>query len=113
MSFEKQVQDWVNVDNQIKTLGNKMKELKEIKNNNEISILKYIETNKLNKATINISDGILKFADTKQVAPLTLKYVKECLEKCIKNTEQVDYVMNIIKESREVKYNTDIKRIYK
>ena len=113
MSFEKQVQDWVNVDNQIKTLGNKMKELREIKNNNEISILKYIETNKLNKATINISDGILKFTDTKQVAPLTLKYVKECLEKCIKNTEQVDYVMNIIKESREVKYNTDIKRIYK
>ena len=33
MSFEKQVQDWVNVDNQIKTLGNKMKELREIKNN--------------------------------------------------------------------------------
>ena len=28
MSFEKQVQEWVNVDNQIKTLGNKMKELK-------------------------------------------------------------------------------------
>ena len=113
MSFEKQVQDWVAVDNQIKTLGNKMKELREIKNNNETSILKYIETNKLNKATVNISDGILKFVDTKQIAPLTLKYVKECLEKCIKNTEQVDYVMNIIKESREVKYNTDIKRIYK
>lgn len=113
MSFEKQVQEWVVVDNQIKTLTNKLKELRDIRNTNEASILNYVETKKLNQATVTISDGILKFVSVKQVAPLTLKYVAECLEKCIKNKEQVEYVMNVIKGSRESKYSTDIKRIYK
>ena len=113
MNFEKQVQEWVAADNQIKTLTNKIKELRDIRNTNEASILNYVETKKINQATINISDGTLKFVSVKQVAPITLKHVNECLEKCIKNKEQVDYVMKVIKESRESKYITDIKRIYK
>lgn len=112
MNFEKQVQEWVAADNQIKNLTNKLKELREIRNTNEVSILNYIETKKMNQPSITISDGTLKFVSVKQVAPLTLKYITECLEKCIKNKEQVDYVMNVIKESRESKYTKDIKRIY-
>jgi hypothetical protein len=113
MSFERQVQEWVSIDNEIKTLNNKVKELRDRRTTNENEILTYVEKNKLNQATINISDGMLRFVSVKQTAPLTLKYVAECLEKCIKNKEQVEYVMNLIKESREMKYTTDIKRTYK
>jgi hypothetical protein len=113
MSFEKQIQEWVTLDNQIKTLNQKLKELRETRTVNEAHILSYAEKNKLNQTTINISDGALKFVSVKQTAPLTLKYVAECLAKCIKNQEQVDYVMTIIKDSREVKIATDIKRTYK
>lgn len=113
MSFEKKVQDWVMLDNQIKAMNDKLKELKEIRNTNEVEILNYVEKNKLNKTTINISDGNLKFVSLTQTAPLTLKYVAECLEKCIKNKEQVEYVMNLIKGSRDRKSIMDIKRTYK
>jgi hypothetical protein len=113
MSFEKQVQEWVSIDNEIKVLNNKIKDLRERRTTNENDILTYVEKNKLNQATINISDGMLRFVKVKQTAPLTLKYVNECLEKCIKNKEQVDYVMTLIKDSREMKYTNDIKRTYK
>jgi hypothetical protein len=70
----------------------------------------YVETNSLSNATVNISDGKLRFVTAKQTAPLTLKYVEECLLKCIGNQNQVTQIMKIIKDSREVKYTADIKR---
>jgi len=110
MSFENNIKKWVSLDNQIKSMNDKIKNMRDEKNSTEESILEYIETNNLKNATINISDGKLRFTTTKQTPPLTLKYIEECLSKCIPNEEQVKVVMNVIKESREVKYIPDIKR---
>ena len=59
---------------------------------------------------MNKSDGKLRFVTAKQTAPITLKYVEECLAKCIGNEAQVAKIMAVIKDSREVKYTADIKR---
>ena len=112
MSLEENIKKWVSVDNQLKAINDKAKELREIKNNTEQLILDYVETKKMSNATVNISDGKLRFVSTKQTAPLTLKYVAECLSNCIKNEEQITSIMNYIKESREIKYVPDIKRTY-
>ena len=88
MSFEKQIQEWVTLDNQIKSLNAKLKELRDIRSNNEVQIFSYAEKHKLNQSTINITDGALKIVSVKQTAPLTLRYVAECLEKCIKNVKE-------------------------
>jgi hypothetical protein len=110
MSFEENIKKWVALDNQLKTLNEKTKQLRDDKNNLEEGIMSYVETNKLSNATVNISDGKLRFVSSKQTAPLTLKYVEECLSKCIGNEGQVTQIMKVIKESREVKYSADIKR---
>jgi hypothetical protein len=110
MSLEENIKKWVSLDNQIKTFTDKTKHLREEKNGLEENILQYIEKNQLKNATINISDGKLRFVSTKQTAPLTLKYIEECLGKCIANSAQVQQIMKVIKESREVKYTEDIKR---
>jgi hypothetical protein len=110
MSFEENIKKWVALDNQVKTLNERTKQLREEKNNLEEGIMGYVETNNLNNATVNISDGKLRFVSTKQTAPLTLKYVEECLNKCIVNKNQVGQIMKIIKDAREVKYTADIKR---
>lgn len=112
MSFEENIKNWVAIDNQIKLLNEKAKELRENKNTMENSIMSYVKINKLTNAVVNISDGKLKFVTTKQTPPLTLKYVEDCLKKCIKSEEQVKHIMNYIKDSRESKYSPDIKRYY-
>ena len=68
--------------------------------------------NNLQNSVVKISDGKLKFTMVKQTNPLTLKYVDECLGKCIKNPEQVKLIMNYIKDSRNSKIIPDIKRFY-
>jgi len=110
MSFEENIKKWVSLDNQLKTINEKVKQLRDDKNSTEEFIMNYVEENEIKNATINISDGKLRFTNTKQTPPLTLKYVEECLMKCIGNEAQVNQVMKVIKESREVKYSMDIKR---
>lgn len=110
MSFEENIKKWVWIDNQLKTVNDRAKQLRDEKNTMEETIMTYVETNNLSNATINITDGKLRFVSTKQTAPLTLKYVEECLGKCISNPAQVKQVMQVIKDNRDVKYSSDIKR---
>lgn len=112
MSFEDKIKKWVHLDNQLKLVNDKVKEIKQEKDNIEEQIIHYVDENNLNNATAKISGGKLKFVETKQTSPLTLKYIKECLSECIENQEQVDLILNYIKDNREIKYSKDIKRTY-
>ena len=111
-NFENSIKSWVSLDNQIKILNDKSRELREERNDLGDNIMNYVETNSLNSATVNISDGKLRFISSKQTAPLNLKFIEQCLGKCIAKPEQVEQIMKFIKEERSVKYVPDIKRYY-
>jgi len=112
MSFEEKIQKWVTLDNQQRLVADKAKQLRYQKNILEEGIFQHISTNNLTNNNFNISDGRLKFANVKQTQPLTLKYIEQCLLKCIKNEEHVKQIMTYIKDARNVKYSPDIKRFY-
>lgn len=112
MSFESSIQNWVALDNQIKTLSDRLKELRAERNDIGDNIIAYVETNELSNAVVKISDGRLRFGTTRQTAPLTLRHVEECLNKCINDGEKVTAIMKYIKDTRDVKENSDIKRSY-
>ena len=112
MSFETHIQQWVNLDNQLKQQNDNIKELRskksELSNKIQDSAieLNYIDTQ------INISDGKLKLSEVKQTSPLTLSFIKTCLHEIISNDEKVDQIMTHIKSRRETKSIFDIKRTY-
>lgn len=112
MSFEQNIQQWVLIDNQIRTLNDKLKELREKKHNLTENINHHIEETNLTNATIKISDGQLKFVKIKETQPLTFKYLETCLSEIIKNEDQVQKIIEYIKNKREVKSVSDIKRLY-
>lgn len=112
MSFETSIQSWVAIDNQIKTLSDRLKELRSERNDIGENIIAYVETNELSNAVVKISDGRLRFGTSRQTAPLTLRHVEECLNKCISDGEKVGAIMKYIKDTRDIKENSDIKRTY-
>ena len=112
MAFNDKIRNWVSIDNQIATLRNEMRELRDTKNQLKEEIYTYAEQNELDRSVIKISDGQLKFQQTKQSSPLTLKYIKQCLNNCIGNENQVNLILNYIKENREFKTVYDIKRTF-
>ena len=110
MSFENQIQQWVSLDNQLKQLNEKVKELRDKRNHLEENITNYALENNLSNATVKISDGRLKFTNTKVPEPLTFKYLERSLGEVIKNESQVNLIMEHLKQKRIIKIVPEIKR---
>ena len=72
----------------------------------------HVENNDMNNTFINITDGKLKFCETKQTAPLTLGFLEKCLGEVIANQGQVKQIVDYIKSKREIKTVPEIKRFY-
>ena len=112
MSFEQHIQPWVSIDNQMKQLTDKIKELRDKKSTLNDAIFNHVDNSNLSNATVQISDGRIKFVKSKDTQVLTFKYMETCLHEIIKNEEQVNKIIEYIKNKREVKYVSEIKRFY-
>lgn len=112
MSFETQIKDWIELDNQIKIENEKIKELRNKKNKLNYEIIKYSIDNNLSNATIEVNDSKLNFINTKTQTSLTLKYVETCLKTFIKDENSVNKIMEHIKKNRDIKNTIEIKRTY-
>ena len=110
MSFENKIQQWVQLDNQLKQINEKTKELREKRSVLEENITSYASINNLSNTTVQISDGKLRFTETKVAEPLTFKYLEKTLSEVIKNESQIKLIMEHIKQKRSVKIVPEIKR---
>lgn len=110
MNFENQIQKWVSIDNEIKNLNEKTKLLRETRNQLSENIINYANEKKITNSTIKISDGKLKFTNTKVIEPLTFKYIENTLAEIISNESQLKYIMEYLKNKRTSKIIPELKR---
>lgn len=111
-TLETKIKRWVELDNKIKLTSDEVRDIRTEKSVINDEILEIVEEKQLSKATVNISDGKLKFVQSKHAAPLTLAYIEKCLSNLITNGNQVEQIMTYIKKNRETKTTMDIKRVY-
>ena len=111
-NLEKTIQNWVELDNELKKLNEKSKDIRTRKNDVEDKIMTYVEDNDMNNSVVNIVDGKIKFCETKQTSPLTLGFLEKCLSEVIANQGQVKQIVDYIKSKRETKMVPEIKRYY-
>ncbi len=110
--FDKQIQKWVEVDNKIKKMNAELKSSREMKNDLETSIMTTVNNKKLLNTSFSLSDGRLRFIETKTTNPISLTFVEQCLNDLIPNKSQVQHILKYMKEKREIKINPEIKRYY-
>ncbi len=113
MSFEDHIQQWVHIDTQIKKYNDATKELRAKKNDVSNILMKIASNEEYLHTHINISDGKLRFVETKQTAPITLSFVKTCLSEIIPDEQKVEQIIEHIKSRRDTKIVHEIKRTYK
>jgi hypothetical protein len=112
MDFQDNIKQWVTFDNQEKKLKEQLKLLRDNKNYLSDKIFTFTEDNNMNHAIIEISDGKLKFQNTKTTSPLTFKLLEKCLLEKLNNEELVKELIKHVKTSREPKFLNEIKRTY-
>ena len=110
--FDKQIQKWVEIDNKIKKMNVELKSSREMKNDLETSIMTTVNNKKLLNTSLSLPDGRLRFVETKTTNPISLTFVEQCLNNIIPNKSQVQHILKYIKEKREIKINSEIKRYY-
>jgi hypothetical protein len=110
--LEKTIQNWVELDNELKKINEKAKDIRTRKNDIEDKLMTYVEDNSMNNSVVNITDGKIKFCETKQTSPLTLGFLEKCLSEVIANQSQVKQIIDYIKSKRETKMVPEIKRYY-
>ena len=113
MSFEDKIKEWVATDNRIKNNAVERKKLRNHRTELTHTILDYVTAHDMTHNTIQISDGLIKFQNVKMTPPLTFKFITQCLKDCMENEEQVNQLVNYIKEKREIRYIPEVKRTYK
>jgi hypothetical protein len=111
-TLESKIKRWVELDNKIKESSEEVRDIRTEKSIINDEILEIVEEKQLGKATVNISDGKLRFVAAKHTTPLTLTYIEKCLGELITNAKQVEQIMTYIKKNRETKITTEIKRVY-
>jgi len=110
--FIENIKKWVLIDSQIKVVNEKMKKIKETKESLLDEIIEYATENHIDHKKIEITDGELRFYEKKEYQPLSYHFLEENLGKIIKNKEQVDKIIEFLRENRKVTSYIDIKRTY-
>jgi hypothetical protein len=108
----KNINDWVTIDNKLKYISEKVKPLREKKNELSREITEYYKTNNLDDKKININGNSLNIYEKKEYSALTYNYIENCLADIITDKKHIDYIISYLKEHREIKTVTDIRRSY-
>jgi hypothetical protein len=99
-ALKNNIHKWISCDEHLVQLNKQAKEIRAQKDQVEKTILSIIEDNKLQGRKFKLNDINLSYKQTETVAPLTMKIVKETLEKYIKNPQSVDTLIASITDTR-------------
>ena len=111
MSFSDNIKKWVSIDDEIKELNNIIKNKREQRNNLLTNILEFKNKNNLDGKMIKYNSENLRFMKTRQYQAISYDFIKKCLTEIIGDADQVDYIVNYMKEKRIYKNVEDIKRL--
>jgi hypothetical protein len=106
------IQKWALLDTQLKQITEKTKEYRELKSTLTQSICTYLHENNMQSTKIDTSNGHIKLYEKKDYSPLTFGYIEECLGKIIPDKSHVEFIIQYLKEHREIKTSSDLRRTY-
>ena len=111
-NFVQDVQRWVWIDNKMKLINEKAKELRTHKSTLASNITTYMQDNDLLENKIKISDGELRIFEKKEYTGLTFGYLEKCLGELIADKSQVEYIIKYLKDKRDIEIVYELKRTY-
>jgi len=108
--FIEDVKKWATLDSQLKIVNEKTRKMRDMKHELSEKITKYMS--ETNNAKIKLSDGEIRVYEKKEYSPLTFGYIEKTLGNIIQDKEQLEYVVQYLKENREITSSPEIKRTY-
>lgn len=125
--FVESIRNWVILDKQLKIVNEKLKELRTKKSAIGDRICEFMEDQNIADKPIKINDqghsqgqgqghsrdqGQIQMVEKKDYSPLTFSYIEERLAEIIEDEDQVDFIINYLRDHREINVYNDLKMVY-
>ena len=103
------IRDWIHVDNEMRTLQDKMKKLRKSKKDITSGLVNVMKTNEID--CFDINDGKLIYSKTTVKKPINKDYLNKTLAMYFENNkEKADQLSKFLLEQREEKTTESIRR---
>ncbi|AET73104.1 hypothetical protein PGAG_00215 [Phaeocystis globosa virus 12T] len=112
MSLKEDIKRWVVLDNQHKKANEQVKQIRDMKNGLGNSIMSDLAADNITNPVIKISDGKLRFVETRQANVIGYKFLLECFNEYLEDDNKAVELLEFIKEKRTYTNVSSIKRIY-
>ena len=110
--FTDHVKNYVVYDSQLKKIQEKTQEIRAKREQASRQIVQFLQTTGNAHKKISVHDSDLKIVEKKDYSPLTFSFLEEHLGKIIPDANQVQRVIEFLKQQRQIKVSTIIKRTY-
>jgi hypothetical protein len=108
--FEQNLRNWAILDNKIRASNAELKEMRNQRDQLSTTICNTMKTNGWQNKKINTGDSIITYCEKNETSSLTFTYLEKCLAEIIKNEHQVKQIVDYVKQNREIKVASEIKR---
>ena len=102
------IREWIQLDNEIKTLQFEMKSRKDKKKNLSDKLVNIMRDNEID--CFNVNDGKLMYSQTKVKGTINKNYLLATIAKCLDDQEQAQEITKFILDNRDIKVKESIKR---
>ena len=109
--FIENIKQWNHIDTQLKLVNEKTRKISEVKNQLTDEICEYMNTN--NHKSIKLSDGEIRLYHKKEYESLSFGYVEECLNNILEDDTQIDFIMDYLRNHREITTSSEIRKFTK
>jgi Lhr-like helicase len=109
--FEQDLRKWAILDNKIRASNAEIKGLRNERDQLSTTICNTMKTNGWQNK-INTGDSIITYCEKNETSSLTFTYLEKCLAEIIPEKEKVQYIIKYLKEKREVKRTTELRRVF-
>lgn len=101
--LSQKLQSFLTIDNELQELAARQKELREQKQILQKSIVELMKQNHLEDRTVKLSGRQFIIVPRKQYSGITFGYLDKTLGELIQDPEQKSYVLQYLKDHREMK----------
>lgn len=106
-SIQTYMEKWIAVENQLTVLQEKTKTMREWKKKLSDKITEYMQENNISSKILD--HGEWKLQERTEYSTLSFTYVEDCLRDLIPEEDQVDFVMDYLRDHRESTKKIDVK----
>jgi hypothetical protein len=100
--FKENIKKWTLVEEKLKIINEHTKKLRTMKNQLSQSISQYMIENNLSDKKISLPAGEVRLIEKKEYGTLSFSYIELCLDNIIADKEQIQFIMNYLREQRDI-----------